>query len=295
MVDRLRAGSQLADFQLELRFTNVTSGEFIDHYLKVLNSVRIRNTYRVLQPHGLLAIQNGDSDEAMKNSIAILRWSDLVAAELPLLNYLLSCAVRMVAIDLAVKSLTTGSVSAELRNEFLELLDDQRIVDQFNQAIDGERAYGLSAYHELGWVTGTYPLSTEREHCLDVMADAQRVSRDPFGLNLRVSQSGPIVLSKPLASAVEHALMALRRVQVLHNVVRIVDRWQQQGALAKTTLEQLSLPSDVITDRFDGSTLKWIATSDSITIYSVGDNLVDDGGQIENSLDVGMTIVVQSE
>jgi hypothetical protein len=67
--------------------------------------------------------------------------------------------------------------------------------------------------------------------------------------------------------------------------LRILDALQarQIGPGDAVDLTKLSLPADVIVDPFDGKSMKIKASPAGWIIYSVGPNLVDDGGDVIGS------------
>jgi hypothetical protein len=53
-------------------------------------------------------------------------------------------------------------------------------------------------------------------------------------------------------------------------------------------IDQLGLPADAITDPYDGKPLRMMHGANGWKVYSVGQNLQDDGGRLDDQSDVGV-------
>jgi hypothetical protein len=79
--------------------------------------------------------------------------------------------------------------------------------------------------------------------------------------------------------AVGNCREALERFKALARCLRVVNAWQRAHG-AKRTLDQLGLPVEATIDPYIGNLLKLVETPNGLLIYSVGRDLIDDGGSI---------------
>jgi len=65
--------------------------------------------------------------------------------------------------------------------------------------------------------------------------------------------------------------------------------------LPKPDLSDLGLPKETTTDPFSGRPLIVKKVDGSWLVYPVGENLMDDGGDLEDSIDVGLRPVIRTK
>ena len=113
---------------------------------------------------------------------------------------------------------------------------------------------------------------------LDLMQQFEVLGKQNWGVK-------PPAMSTDWMAALVHpsmkaALEANRRVQSQTNALLILAAWQDAGSDVGATIDDLGLPKPIVTDPFDGSTMKFKMTDDGPIIYSFGvDGADNDGDQ----------------
>jgi len=74
---------------------------------------------------------------------------------------------------------------------------------------------------------------------------------------------------------------AVFRTQARARCLRVVNAWAKRGDFS-LDLDELVLPNECLTDPYDGNRLRVKRGAGGPTIYSISDDLVDDGGRIQN-------------
>jgi hypothetical protein len=138
----LRKASHCPEYDPNIEY--VVGPQGID---RILEEVQLFREYaNVLYYNAMLLRSQGDRGEAVENCLAILRLSRFLARGPTLMRYLVVVAMRSVATGELNWDLRSGQISpaqhAELDRE-LALCSDPR---EFEQALKGERAYGISTF-----------------------------------------------------------------------------------------------------------------------------------------------------
>ncbi|TWU45101.1 hypothetical protein Q31b_02720 [Novipirellula aureliae] len=248
---------------------------------------QIKMVARILYAHGLMSLADGETDEAVVDAIAVLHWSERVADQPLLVNYLMSAALYFQAADLAAKCLYANDASPPLRTQLLDAFGEVDLAEQFTHAIDTERAFGLSSFESFALAPFQIMLG-ELSAYLDTMSAVESYAKAPVGVAPENPQADG-VFSTLVASGIAIGLKTLRRSQAKARAIQILAAWQDSRLGVDTSIEDLELSETVTTDPFDGSTMKLKVIGDTIAVYSVGKNLVDDGGQFDEEQDVGVS------
>ncbi len=284
--DALRAASELPAYQLDLNDLGEPSA-MADQLINPI--VSPRTIVRALYAHGLMSLAAGDTDEALRDAIAILNWSQHVARQPLLVSHLIATACYAQGIELAAKCLDAGDASPALRTAFLAICaDESSMRANFADSLDSERAFGISSFDSLPfsrfqWMLGELVLYLDAIHDFESFADA------PTG----IAREGPTTSSTfagLIWPSLKQGFLALRRQQALSRAIRILAAWQAAGSDRGATLADLDLPASVVTDPYTGLPMKMQVAADTITLYSVGKDMLDDGGSIAEGRDIGIAL-----
>jgi hypothetical protein len=284
----LRAACGLTDFQPDCDFSRGPS-VLLEDVTEYLGSAR--TPARILYGHGLMSLADGNTDGAMRDAIAMLRWSEHIAQEPLLVNYLVSAAVFSHATELVARSLYAGDASPAVRSELLSVFndtaDDATLLENFSRTIDSERAFGISSLDSFHYVSRFQLMLGAVSAYLDAVAEFDSIARKPFGLAPeRPTTEG--VFASLVWPGVPTAVTTVRRSQALSRAVRILAAWQDHGADVNAKLDDLGLPELVTIDPFDGTKMKLKVIGETIAVYSVDLNLVDDNGTLTDGKDLGI-------
>jgi hypothetical protein len=279
--------------------------EFLEQTLDRLSNFRAAARYVAWQCQVLL--QAGDIDAAVKKGIALLRLSRLHNEEPLLVSYLVSIAVRGAAIRELYQALNTGPVSPELLDELdaeLARNDDSR---RFARMLRGERGFAMTTFDLMpgqhvnpfylsmvSWPMKSYYLGAcDHYDALLAVADG---SWDEFRAETKSGGSlaeptGHGVLADLLMPGLSAAVNAEDRDNATLRSLRAFNSlllYKAQHGREATGLAELNLPVAQITDPFTGKPLIAEHTDRGWTVYSVGTDGVDDGGETEEQKDFGV-------
>jgi hypothetical protein len=293
--------ASMADFSLG-------SQPFLEQYL----SGRIRTPARFLVWRIEVLIADGQSEEAAKRGLELLRLARLYDREPLLVNMLVGIALRGMAVNALYDSLAAGSVSPDLHTaidqELALHVDPQRMA----RVLKTERAYsvaltasiGLDSTFDqvnpiwmsmVGWSVKRFYMSALDYYDEEIQAVEQPWTeghkRGVGHRQLPEAPSGQGVLVDLLIPATQAAYEANERATAVSRSLRILNALSQfldEHRREARGLEELSLPKEATIDPFSGDPLKLMHTDDGWVIYSVMQNGVDDGGDFKDLKDYGV-------
>jgi len=280
LVAKLREASQLPTFQPDYDYA---SGPMPLMESVIDQAGQNKMIARILYAHGLMALADGQTDEAIVDAIAILDWSKLVADQPLLVNYLMSASLYFRAAELAEKCLYAKNATPQVRTQLLGAFGEFDLAKQFTHAIDTERAFGISSFESFALVRFQIMIG-ELSAYLDTVSAFESYAKAPAGVALETTQIEGVFAGSSW-SAIANGLTVLRRLQAEKRAIQILAGWQDSGLGVDASIGDLELPETVTTDPFDGSPMKLKAIGDTIAVYSVGENLIDDGGQLGSLFD----------
>jgi hypothetical protein len=258
---------------------------FLNQLLTTLSPYR--SAARALSYHADAALADGKTDEAMLDAIAIVRWADQLSHEPAMTGHQVSLAVRGIAIEVAAKCLYRGDASEQLRSELLKVVREHDRAAAWSRMIDSERAIGRSLFDEhAGPGRVLRAAMGDGVELLEAMNAYDAVGQKPAGIDPGQLEAGP--MAALLLPAMAATISSHRRVQAKTQALEILAAWQDAGSDPLATIESLGLPTSVTIDPFDGSMLKLKMTATGPVIYSVGQDLADNDGRIEDESDLGL-------
>jgi hypothetical protein len=203
----------------------------------------------------------------------------------------------------ANRVLRSGPVDDSARDALDAELARHDLTESYRQALISERGLGLTAFNERNmgrfWLARGF-WNNAVIYYLDVMDSQLALASQPY---YRALQIGPPVVSKPVSpwtvmadlvlpairaarEATERSRATMRCLRILNSVTRL-----EQEGVEVTGLVDLRLPEDETIDPFTGNPLLMKKLPDGWVIYSVGKDLKDDGGQIDDQSDFGLSPV----
>jgi hypothetical protein len=258
---------------------------FLSEELNKVQTPRI--VARVLQKHIALLISQSKFDEAANEGLVLLKIADHVTHEPTIVQYLVSNAVRGIALSSLAATLQRGAVSKDVRLKLereLSAYDDNQ---HFAEAIISERAFGNSMYAESPWSWWR----TLRNGFLKSMQKRIDFAKKPYG-EFKAAQADNNSLSDAMvAPALNAGHEASTRNQALSRTLRVLNAIQSEPSLMtadQIDTSSLSLPADATIDPFTEQPLVIRKQGASWLIYSLGFDLKDDGGEVDEGKDVGI-------
>lgn len=273
---------------------------FIEQLLERIQNFRTVMRYARWELDVLAA--EGRRDDAVRRGIDILKLSRLHESEPTLVAYLVSVAVRGTAIDGMNKTLAAGSVSADVRQSLDEELARAERPGQFGAMLRLERGAAMDASlavpgpvsRMLGWPAKRHFLNAH-EMMGEVIARADgpwpEFRKQTKSWEGRDVDTGHGVLANLLAPAIAASAQARDRDLALIRSLRVLNALQgfeaREGRQA-SDLADSGLSGDATIDPVTGSPLLATRSEHGWTVYGVGKNEKDDGGDFDDWLDVGV-------
>lgn len=264
-----------------------------------------RAAVKILRARTALLVNRGQQEEACGDVLRMLRLARLSNQESCLIQYLVGCAIRGIAMDAANQLLQKESVSAEIHKALEDELKQHHVLEDFAHGLITERAAVLTGIDELPgskyWVSRGM-VNEGKLRLLDmferILAEGTLESGDMSGA---VDAAGKddssfiavyvVLIDRLLAPAVESSSMAMKRNLASLRALRILNAIQSQALPAEEVpnLESLGLEPSEIVDPFNGKPMIVRKLPEGWLVYSVGANRIDDGGEVANMEDVGAT------
>ncbi len=251
---------------------------------------------RVLYVRVYYLLSKKQYEEALRDSILLMRLTRHFEREPMMVGYLVAVACKGMAQQAAHDVLQAGPVSKELRKELDAELARQDNLDGYRWAMQTERIYGLQQYAAIParnvwpiramwnydeskylWAMDESLKSVSLSYA-DVNATRQRMAA---GLQSRFCN-----LAKLVFPALQAACDAALRTRAQARCLRVINALQAHVAPGSDTvpkLAELGLPAEATTDPFTGKPLVVKKLPVGWLVYSVGEDLEDNGGDIDSS------------
>ncbi len=242
----------------------------------------------------LLAVKQ--YDEALRDSILIMRLARHFEQEPMIVGYLVAVACKTMGLQAANDALQAGPVSKELRKELDAELACQENLDGFRWAMKTERVYGLDQYAAIPG-RNVWPIRAQWNYdeskylelmeallkLPDLSYERAKASRSRIDGTLH---SRFCALARQVFPAVQSSYDAAVRTRALARCLRVINALQARvppGSNEVPKLSELGLPADATTDPFTDKPLVVKKLPDGWLVYSVGEDLDDSGGDIDSS------------
>jgi len=262
-----------------------------------------RAAVRILRARVALLVNRGQQEEAFEDVLRMLRLARLSNQESCLIQYLVGCAIRGIAMDAANQLLQKESVSAEMHKALEDELKQQHVREDFAHGLKTERAAVLTGIDELPGAKYWVSRGMVNEGKLRLLGMFERIlaegTLESGGKSDAVDAAGKddssfisvyvVLIDKLLAPAVESSSVAMKRNLASLRALRILNAIQSQPLTAEEVpnLESLGLEPSEIVDPFNGKPMIVKKLPEGWLVYSVGANRIDDGGNVATDVDVG--------
>ncbi len=298
----LEQAAACPDYDARLDYT-LSSEEFIAKLVPGLQSLRCNA--RVLQYRVWLLVAEKKHDEAMRTAILFFRLGRLNDRNPALVSYMVSATFRAIAVATADFILQTGLVSKEVRDALDAELAIQERMDGFPAALKSERAFTrgyLAQYpYRHFWLISRGVWNRRESEYLEKMQFFLTLLREPISYQ-QIEKSfdktdfqwgnDPSEEEKRYPfKVVLLVLKSIVRAQAETRSLRVLNALQTHvpaGSETVPKLSELGLPPETTVDPFNGQPLHVKKLPNGWLVYSVGWNLIDDGGKISRGLDAGV-------
>jgi hypothetical protein len=259
-----------------------------------------RSACRFTNCQALVQLDDGQTEDALQTCLAMFRLSRLIDRNPTLVNHLVCHAIDGETARVASVVLRAGPLSPASHAALEQELASFDMPERFRHAVRTERAHSVELFRELS--AGTTPNASwlpgfKNSQCdyLDGMAECIRGAALPYSDWKRMNGA---IMSRPagdLAKSMLESVHGVRdadvRLLAQFRALRVLNALlarEEAGAADDPTLADLELPADATTDPFNERPLQLKKLPTGWLIYSVGQNLTDDGGDLANHRDVGV-------
>jgi len=280
---------------------------FLESYMEHSNKHRL--LYRVLRARSVLLLANGRADDALATQMLTLRLTRHWRHEPLIVGYFVTLACEQMAMAGVNQVLQAGSVSPSARQALDTELALHDTMEGYNWALRSERSFSLSSVRELPgssfWLTRGFAndmalglidlfdryLEKGSRPYAEVVFDKRAASTPSHGPNVyRVL----IRLLEPALTAVREPAERLRAMSRSLRVLSALQVRVPPGSDRVPELADLGLPEEATIDPYNGEPLHVKKVPDGWMVYSVGSNLVDDGGILDFKNDIGAGPISQT-
>jgi hypothetical protein len=291
----LEQAAKCPDYDAELDY-RVTGQDFMDRGLSAVQ--KNRNFARALRFHAYLLASEGRRDDAVQSTVVLLKLARHFDRNPTIVSYLIALACRGMALESANAALQSGPVSKPARDQLDAELALQEPMSGYVWALKSERA---SAIDQIDALLGGKSMvfvpggaKYEKSECLDMMQDAITAASQDFAgqdntKNAPTSRQGIWKGGGRLAqmsfAPLQAGYQATKRTQAMIRCLRVLNALQRHatgGNDKVPKLTDLGLPPATTVDPFTSGPLHAKKTPHGWLVYSVGKNLRDDGGKIED-------------
>jgi hypothetical protein len=295
----LEQAAACPDDDPQLDFT-VLPSRFLQPYMDHASKHRL--VARVLRSRCSLLISQGRADQAIANQVILLRLTRHWRREPLLFAYLITAVCEQTAMEGVNQVLKEGEASPAARQALDEELTLHDNLDGQIWALRTERAFSLSSTREMPgtslWLTRGFAndlmlrmievyepfLNETLLPYAEVVSEQNKQARPGGGPN---PYGALVTLLRPALSAAREPAERTRAVSRCLRVLNALQARPPRDVDAAPKLADLGLPLAVMTDPFDNQALRIKQLPEGWIVYSVGSNLVDDGGKLDGKTDIG--------
>lgn len=294
VVPLLGQAAACPDYDADLDYS-LASDEFIANLTDRMRECRA--AARVLRYQAALLLSEGKPDESVQTSLLIFRLARNFDRNPTIVGYCVAIAIRGSAVRAANEALQAGPLSKEIRDALDAELAMQERMQGLYHAMRTDRPFAIGYIQNLPgrncWFIGRGVWNMQESEYLDLFATFIVQARDP-GPYREIEQtieSQKSALAAMVLPGLKAAFSAVVRMRAEIRCLRVLNALQTHTPPETTEvpkLTDLGLPAETITDPFTGEPLHVKRFAQGWLVYSVGSNLQDDGGKLDDNSDVGV-------
>ncbi len=223
-----------------------------------------------------------------------MQLSQLVDQHPTIVSHLVANAVRNIALTAIHDVLITGEVSEPMLERLNTTLERQDSSESYLTSLQSERPIGIELLSEMGMLA----LAHNGIGYLDVVDDEiENAKRESFQQEFAVETGYSAwldgAIGKSLLPAFQQARTAVARTRSLIRSLRIISALESQSdtvpvPVTQDYLIEIGVPRKMTVDTMNGEPMKVKRENDRWIVYSVGTDLVDNGGSANLSEDFSL-------
>ncbi|MGP0064632.1 MAG: hypothetical protein ACLQGP_13670 [Isosphaeraceae bacterium] len=279
--------------------------------ISMQSSGRNRTLSRVLRARSAWLLSKGRIEDALATQVLMLRLTRQMRRDPFIIGYLVRLACEQVAMDGVNQALQAGPVPPAARQALDNELALHDTMEGYKWAMRTERAYSLTSFREMPgaglWLTRAY-VNDVMSRVIDLFDRYLKEAAQPHAdVVARKGASPPPngganpygALVTLLIPSLDGVRPAAERTRAMSRSLRVLNAIQARvppGTDRAPGLGDLGIPPEVTIDPFSGEPMhvKWMP--EGWMVYSVGKDLVDDGGLLDRAnTDVGVGPILQGE
>jgi len=249
-----------------------------------------------------LFMAEGNFDEAFELSLQMLTLTRSLDHQPGLVGYLVGVACRTVSLSVMASVLERSPLTDEQRQQVDAVLADCESIDGFRHALASERIFGLATFRSEifgGPIQSMVMWKFKFDACdyldrFDEMDSWASKPRHEIAAELNsITSPENGVLTKLVTPVLLQVRNAHDRVLSRARCVRVLNALQRaspESISDATTLSEFPGMEEFRRDPFTGNDLLVRVSDDSVVVYSVGTDLTDDGGSLDDQKDHGIRI-----
>ena len=257
---------------------------------------------RVLRARSALLLSQGRADDALAVQVLALRLTRQWSREPLIIGYLVRLACEQVAMDVANQVLQAGPVSTAARRALDAELALHDTMEGYGWALRSERAYALSSIQEIPG-TGYWPLrgfaNDVKSRMINLIDQYVRDAAQPYAQVISRKRAAPAgggvsnfygALVTTLVPALDAVRLPAERTRTMARSLRVLNAVQAHvpsDGDRVPKLTELGLPAGATIDPFNGEPFHIKKLPEGWLVYSVSNNLVNDGGILDSKSDLG--------
>jgi hypothetical protein len=264
----------------------------------ILIGQQLRRSMRVLQYRSLQLASDGNSNEAARLALAILRIARHLKRNPTVVYYFSSACLQGTAIEAANYALQLGPVSKDIRQALDAELAIQERTDGFAWAFKSDRAFTLDVnrcdpqrnfwlYSRGRWNQHESEYLDEIQVFLDAAHDPRSFREttqtiEKFNANVSFITG---TYAQELFLSLQGIYCYVTQIRAKIRCLRVLIVLQNYATTENEQIPKLSelgLPIETTTDPFTGDPLHIKKLPQGWLVYSVGSNCQDDGGKLDN-------------
>jgi hypothetical protein len=274
---------------------------FLELYYERPEKHRLLN--RVLRARSAWLLLKGRADDALATQLLTLRLTRQWRREPLMIGYLVTVACELGAMEGVNQVLQAGPVSPSVRQALDAELVLHDTMDGYNWALRSERAFSLSAMREIPgtafWLTRGFG-NDAMLRLLELYDRYLEKSSQPYArvvseYNAATRPTASLLNPfRNLVTLLEPSMAAIRdpaeRTRAMSRSLRVLNAIQARvpsGSNQVPKLADLGLPEQATIDPYNSEPLHVKKLPEGWMVYSVGRNLVDDGGITDYKNDLG--------
>jgi hypothetical protein len=263
-----------------------------------------RGVARLLTLDAFVSAHDKNGGRALDDVEGIFALSDAIRGEPTIISQLVRIAIHVVGCEAAVKIAPAGTWNDDGLKSLQLRIEGARFKDEMVRALGGEQALVLAAMESLP--LGPLRATNERE-AIRVFERSIEANSQPWTENLRSHRAltAELLAGKgnvatdllrrevrevlpALEQAAVSAALAEARQKCAVAIIALV-RFRMSHQQLPKSLEELAglIPEGTkpgaaaLVDPFDGKPLRYTIGEKRVFVYSVGENAVDDGGDVD--------------